>query len=166
MLQKLIQPIFFRALAFILFIFITFTARNAFANLHLTPKHSDPDISLELSLGSGLSGAGIVGDNIDLERGAPSCVNTLGGDKGHVDGSSVDAIGVAAHEIPHFVGIDDQYDEGVDNNGNRTTTPRPTMGNNIMATNIGTEITSSQVSEARNNSSTTKCTISSSGNSC
>ena len=97
---------------------------------------------------------------------AGSCVNKIGGDIGHVDGSRADAIGVAAHEIPHFVGIDEQYDEGRDSSGNRTSIIRTDMEKNIMATTDGTEINSSQVIEARDNPSTINCTISSKGNSC
>ena len=102
--------------------------------------------------------------------GADLCVNKLGGGNGHMGTSRPDATGVEPREMHHFVGIDDQYDESKDSNGNRngnrTSKPKPGKENNIMVTTNGTEIDSSQVTEARNNSSATNCTETSEGTLC
>ena len=58
-----------------------------------------------------------------------------------------------------MVGIDDAYIEGPrDKQGRRTCSPKPGYTNsNIMTAREGTELTASQLQEAKNNGSTKRC---------
>jgi RHS repeat-associated protein len=87
-------------------------------------------------------------------------VNGLGGDKGHINSENGEATGAAAHDILHFAGIKDQYEEGKpDANGNRTSSPTPGYDNsNIMTSRSGTNLKPEQVQEAQSNKSTKQCT--------
>ena len=85
----------------------------------------------------------------------------FGGNKAHIDSSAGLATGAAAHDSLHFVGIEDQYQEGPhDAQGNRTASPKPGYDDsNIMVSRSGTAIKPVQIQEAKQNRTTKQCTI-------
>jgi len=89
------------------------------------------------------------------------CVNKLGGDVAHINSANPDSIDAAAHDIFHFPGIEDQYQEGPrDAQGNRTSTPKPGYNNtNIMTSRSGTKLNPAQISEGQTNKTTKHCII-------
>jgi len=92
---------------------------------------------------------------------AGECVNNLGGDKAHINSANGQSTDAAVHDIFHFAGIDDQYQEGPrDAQGNRTSTPKPGYNNtNIMTSRSGTQLKPQQFQESQSNSSTKKCVV-------
>ena len=92
--------------------------------------------------------------------GAGEGTNKLGGNEAHINSDNGQAIDAAAHDILHFAGVKDQYQEGPrDAQGNRTSTPTPGYDNsNIMTSRSGTNLKPDQVQEAQNNQTTKKCT--------
>lgn len=92
---------------------------------------------------------------------AGSCIDTLGGKKGHIDSNDTGNNGSGPHEDLHFAGIKDEYVEGPkDAGGNRTTVPAPGYDNtNIMTSRNGTNLNPGQVQEAESNKSTKQCTV-------
>ena len=84
--------------------------------------------------------------------------NEPGGNYIHIDSDERQATGAAAHDILHTAGITDQYNEGVDSSGKRTTTSKPGFKDNIMAERTGTKLKASQLQEVLDNPSTKKCT--------
>jgi hypothetical protein len=86
--------------------------------------------------------------------------NKLGGNKGSVNTDTADSNGAAKHEIMHFAGINDQYDEKpTDAKGNRSATIRPGYdGSNIMVDRNGKKLKPQQLQEANRNRTTRHCT--------
>jgi RHS repeat-associated protein len=84
---------------------------------------------------------------------------TLGGNEAHINSDGGGAIGAAAHDILHFAGMKDKYDEGKrDANGNRTSTPQAGYDDkNIMTSRSGTQLNGAQIQEANQNKSTKHC---------
>ena len=89
------------------------------------------------------------------------CVNTMGGNKAHINSDNENSIGAAAHDILHFAGIDDQYKElPRDDKGSRTSEPKPGYDkSNIMTDRSGTKLKPEQIQEAQKNWSTKQCTV-------
>jgi hypothetical protein len=86
-------------------------------------------------------------------------VNALGGDKGHINTNGRGGGGAAVHDILHFAGIRDQYKQGKDAKGQRTSVPKKGYDNsNIMAARGGTKLKPEQIKEAEKNRSTKHCT--------
>jgi len=100
------------------------------------------------------------GPNTKMCGAAGSCVNSLGGDKGHIDSNDTGRNDSGFHEDLHFAGIKDEYIEGPkDANGNRTAVPAPGYDNsNIMTSRPGTNLKPGQLQEANKNGTTKHCT--------
>jgi RHS repeat-associated protein len=92
--------------------------------------------------------------------GAGEGTNKLGGNEAHINSDNGQATDAAAHDILHFAGIKDQYQEGPrDAQGKRTSTPTPGYNNsNIMTSRSGTDLKPEQVQEAKQNQTTKQCT--------
>ncbi|MFZ0480756.1 MAG: hypothetical protein WAL71_16570, partial [Terriglobales bacterium] len=85
-----------------------------------------------------------------------------GGTQVHINSDFGDqSINGAAHDILHFAGIKDAYEEGAhDAKGNRTSTPSPGYDNtNIMTSRDGTNLKPEQLDQAKENKSTKKVTV-------
>ena len=83
--------------------------------------------------------------------------NRLGGNQAHIDSSNAQHIDAAAHDVLHFAGIQDRYEEGPrDAQGNRTSRPSAGYTNaNIMTSRPGIELRPEQLMEAVCNPTTT-----------
>jgi hypothetical protein len=79
--------------------------------------------------------------------------NRVGGDQAHIDTNKFLSNDAAAHDILHFAGIQDRYQEGpLDAQGNRTSKPSPGYtSSNIMAARGGKELKPEQLKEAVEN---------------
>jgi RHS repeat-associated protein len=87
--------------------------------------------------------------------------NAVGGNTAHINTAEGASTAAAAHDILHFAGLTDKYQEGPrDAGGNRTSTPLPGYSpQNVMADRNGTQLKPEQVEEARQNSTTLQCTV-------
>jgi len=101
----------------------------------------------------------------NYNNGAGEGTKGLGGNEAHINSDNSDAKDAAAHDILHFAGIKDQYQEGPrDAQGNRTSSPTPGYDNsNIMTSRSGTNLKPEQIQEAQQNKSTKQCTTTDNG---
>jgi hypothetical protein len=85
------------------------------------------------------------------------CINTLGGNIGHINSDNMLSTDAVAHDILHFSGIKDEYVEGPANSeGARTSVPAPGYDDdNIMTSRSGTDLSPDQFYESESNTSTT-----------
>ena len=93
---------------------------------------------------------------------AGECVYpSLGSNQAHINSANGQATDAAAHDVLHFAGIKDQYQEGPrDAQGQRTSSPTPGYDNsNIMTSRGGTQLQPQQLQEAAGNSSTKHCVV-------
>jgi RHS repeat-associated protein len=126
---------------------------------------ADPNVSIQvISTDTPLSGKLNrldVSPGLDTRMCGPpgQCVNTLGGNRGHIDSNDHDVIDAAKHEVFHFAGIRDAYRElEPDEQGRRRSEPLPGYSDsNVMTSRAGTELKTSQTNQAKNNRSTKKC---------
>lgn len=81
------------------------------------------------------------GPNARMCGDAGSYVNTLGGNKGHIDSNDTGINDSGPHEDLHFAGIKDGYVEGPkDANGNRTAVPAVGYDNSNIYGPVGTPL--------------------------
>lgn len=86
-------------------------------------------------------------------------VEGRGGNKGHIQSNGVGSGGAIVHDILHMAGLKDKYEEKGKKDGKRHTAPVKGYDNsNIMTSNGGTKLNSTQIKEAKDNRSTKKCT--------
>jgi RHS repeat-associated protein len=98
---------------------------------------------------------------------AGECVNRVGGDKGHIDSRYTGDNDAGPHELEHFAGAKDKYEEGVDQNGNRTTHPSPGYNEtDIMSERPGTNLKPADTQEMKQNQTTKKCSTSNGQTTC
>lgn len=88
-------------------------------------------------------------------------INEMGGNKGHINSDGKESIGAAVHDIFHFAGVEDQYNEQPrDAQGNRVSEPKPGYDDsNIMTSRTGTNLNSQQIQQAEENKTTKTCTV-------
>ncbi len=86
-------------------------------------------------------------------------INKIGGNQGHINSSSPDAVGAALHDIQHFAGAPEGYVEGErDERGRRTSIPAPGYDeNDIMATRAGLNLTQKDIAAIKHNATTKVC---------
>jgi RHS repeat-associated protein len=89
-------------------------------------------------------------------------VNRVGGNRGHIDTNGVGQGGAIVHESLHFAGLKDRYQETTKDPKKGRGKATPDKGydkTNIMAASGGTTLKPAQIKEARQNSSTKKCSV-------
>ncbi len=81
-------------------------------------------------------------DNASCKAAGECVYPSLGSNHAHINSANGQSIDAAAHDVLHFPGIQDRYEEGKpDVQGNRTSTPTPGYTNsNIMTSRTGTEL--------------------------
>jgi uncharacterized protein RhaS with RHS repeats len=85
----------------------------------------------------------------------------LGSNHAHINSANPQSIDAAAHDVLHFPGIKDEYQEGPPGpHGERTSTASPGYNNsNIMTSRGGNQLTPQQFNEAKKNPTTKICTV-------